>query len=93
MAKEFFKFNPMEFHGGANLFLVDKWLKLTVKTFEVFHIIDDELRFTLRAFQLKGDVGQWWKYAKDCIVHKWEAFTYTFQEKYLPSITRERMRK
>ena len=43
LAKEFFKSNPMEFHGSVNPLLEDEWLDQTVKTFEVYHIVDDEL--------------------------------------------------
>ncbi|XP_028097716.1 uncharacterized protein LOC114297478 [Camellia sinensis] len=93
MANEFFKSNPMEFYGSANPLLADRWLEQIVKTFEVFHIVDDELQVTLRAFQLKGDTGQWWRYAKDHIVHTWEAFTHAYQKKYLPSTARERLRR
>ncbi|XP_028125426.1 uncharacterized protein LOC114322348 [Camellia sinensis] len=57
LAKEFFNSKPMEFYGWSNPLQVDKWLEQTVKTFEVFHIVDDELRVPLEAFQLKGDSG------------------------------------
>ena len=59
LANEFFNSKPMKFYGWANPLQVDKWLEQTVKTFEVFHIVDDELRVPLEAFQLKGDSGQW----------------------------------
>ncbi|XP_028114772.1 uncharacterized protein LOC114312691 [Camellia sinensis] len=71
----------------------DEWLEQTVKTFEMLHIEDGELRVTLASYYCKGDAGQRWKYAKGRIEPTWEAFVVVFQDKYLPPMARERLRQ
>ncbi|KAF5933185.1 hypothetical protein HYC85_029356 [Camellia sinensis] len=63
LTREFFRAKPDEFHGGLEPKKVDKWLEQTVKTFEMLHIEDSELRVILVSYYLKGDAGHWWKYA------------------------------
>lgn len=60
-----------------------------MKPFEMLHIEDSELRMTLSSYYLKGDTGQWWKYAKGRVEPTWEAFVVAFQDKYLPPTARE----
>ncbi|KAF5932813.1 hypothetical protein HYC85_028984 [Camellia sinensis] len=55
-------------------------------------IEDDGQRVTLAFFQLKGDAGQWWKYARGRIGVTWEAFVNSFQDKFLPLTVREKLR-
>lgn len=65
LKREFFHSNPNEFLGDLKEPLkADKWLGQMVKTFEMLGIEDNGLRMTLASFQLKGDTGQWWKYAR-----------------------------
>ena len=59
----------------------------------MLHIEDSELRVTLASYHLKGDAGQWWKYAKGRVEPTWEAFAVTFQDKYIPPTARERLRQ
>ncbi|XP_028087916.1 uncharacterized protein LOC114288596 [Camellia sinensis] len=59
----------------------------------MFHIEDSELRVTLASDYLKGDAGQWWKYAKERIEPTWKAFVVAFQDKYLSPTARERLRQ
>ncbi|XP_028117412.1 F-box/kelch-repeat protein At1g15670-like [Camellia sinensis] len=47
---------------------------------------------TLVSFKLKRDAGQWWKYTHRCIGVTWEPFVSAFQEKFLPSTVREKLR-
>ncbi|KAF5955172.1 hypothetical protein HYC85_008028 [Camellia sinensis] len=54
---------------------------------------DSELRMTLASYYLKGDAGQWWKYAKGQIAPTREAFMVAFQDKYLPPTAKERLRQ
>lgn len=91
-----------EFHGGLEPKKADEWLEQTVKTFGMeqtiktfgmLHIEDGELRVTLASYYLKWDADQWWKYAKGLVGPTWEAFVVAFQDKYLPSIARERLRQ
>lgn len=91
--REFLRAKPDEFHGGPDPNKADEWLEQTVKTFEMLHIEDCELRVTLASYYLKGDAGQWWKYAKGRIAPTWEAFVVAFQDKYLPPTARERLRQ
>lgn len=70
----------------------DVWLEQMMKTFEMLGIKDGGLRVTLTSFQLKGDAGQWWKYAQRRIGETWEAIVKAFQDKYLPAIVREKLR-
>ncbi|XP_028103181.1 uncharacterized protein LOC114302363 [Camellia sinensis] len=91
--REFLRAKPDEFHGGPEPKKVDEWLEQIVKTFEMLHIKNSELRVTLTSYYLKGDAGQWWKYAKGRIELTWEAFVVAFQDKYLPPTARERLRQ
>ncbi|XP_028108693.1 uncharacterized protein LOC114307497 [Camellia sinensis] len=93
LTREFLRAKPDEFHGGPNPKKRDEWLEQTVKTFDMLHTKDGELRVTLASYYLKGDAGQWWKYAKDRIAPTWEAFVTAFKDKYLPLTTRERLRQ
>ena len=45
---------PDEFDGGPEPKKGDEWLEQTVKTFEMLHIKDSELRVTLASYYLKG---------------------------------------
>lgn len=56
--REFLRAKPDEFHGGPKPKKANEWPEQTVKTFEVLHIDDSELRVTLASYYLKGDVGQ-----------------------------------
>ncbi|XP_028101540.1 uncharacterized protein LOC114300851 [Camellia sinensis] len=89
LTREFLRAKPDEFHGGPDSKKADEWLEQTVKTFEMLHIEDSELRMTLASYHLKGDAGQWWKYAKGRIAPTWEAFVVAFQDKYLPPTRRK----
>ncbi|XP_028085594.1 uncharacterized protein LOC114286618 [Camellia sinensis] len=91
LTREFLRTKPDEFHKGSEPKKSDEWLKQTIKTFEMLHIDDSELRVTLASYYLKGDAGQWWKYAKGRVGPTWEAFITAFQDKYLPPTTRERL--
>ncbi|XP_028105693.1 uncharacterized protein LOC114304741, partial [Camellia sinensis] len=93
LTREFLRAKPNEFHGGPDPKKADEWLEQTVKTFEMLHIEDGELRVTLASYYLKGDASQWWKYAKGRIAPTWEAFVKAFQDKYLPPTARERLRQ
>ena len=64
LTREFLRAKPNEFHGGPEPKKADEWLEQTVKTFEMLHTDDSELRVTLASYYFKGDEGQWWKYAK-----------------------------
>ncbi|XP_028125780.1 uncharacterized protein LOC114322630 [Camellia sinensis] len=92
LTREFLRTKPDEFYGGPEPKKADEWLEQTMKTFEMLHIEDSELRVTLASYYLKGDAGQWWKYAKGRIAPTWEAFVAAFQDKYQPPTTRERLR-
>ncbi|XP_028105921.1 uncharacterized protein LOC114304978 [Camellia sinensis] len=89
--REFLRAKPDEFYGGPEPKKVGEWLKQIVKTFEMLHIEDSELRVTLASYYLKGDAGQCWKYAKGRIEPAWETFVVAFQDKYLPPTVRERL--
>ncbi|XP_028082967.1 uncharacterized protein LOC114284259 [Camellia sinensis] len=93
LTREFLRAKPDEFHGGPKPKKENEWLEQIVKTFEMLHIEDSELRVTLASYYLKGEAGQWWKYAKDGIEPTWEAFVVAFKDKYLPPTTRERLRQ
>ncbi|XP_028093882.1 uncharacterized protein LOC114293970 [Camellia sinensis] len=93
LTREFLRTKPQEFHGGPEPKKADEWLEQRVKAFEMLHIEDSELRVTLVSYYLKGDAGQWWKYANGRIEPTWEAFVVAFQDKYLPSAARERLKK
>ncbi|XP_028124242.1 uncharacterized protein LOC114321257 [Camellia sinensis] len=93
LKKKFFRSNPAEFSGGPDSIKVDEWLKQIIRSFVILDIRDRELRVVLAAYQLKGEGGQWWKFVKHRVEHTWEAFTHTFQEKFLPPRSRERLRK
>lgn len=93
LKREFFRSNPDEFLGDPKEPLkMDEWLDQIVKTFEMLDIEDGGLRVTLASFQLKGDAGQWWKYAPRFIGGTWEAFVDTFQDKFLPPTIRKKLR-
>ena len=93
LKREFFRSNPDEFLGDPKEPLkADEWLEQMMKTFETLGIEDRALRVTLASFQLKGDVGQWWKYVQEHIGGTWEAFVEAFQDKYLPATVREKLR-
>ncbi|XP_028070173.1 uncharacterized protein LOC114272654 [Camellia sinensis] len=47
LTREFLRAKPDEFYGGPEPKKVDEWLEQTVKTFEMLHIDDSELRVTL----------------------------------------------
>ncbi|XP_028060573.1 uncharacterized protein LOC114264169 [Camellia sinensis] len=93
LTREFLRAKPNEFYGGPDPKKADEWLEQTVKTFDMLHIDDGELRVTLASYYLKGDAGQWWKYAKGRIAPTWEAFVTAFQDKYLPPTAQERLRQ
>ncbi|XP_028062974.1 uncharacterized protein LOC114266285 [Camellia sinensis] len=93
LIREFLRAKPDEFYSGPEPKKADKWFEQTVKTFKMLHIKDNELRVTLTSYYLKGDAGQWWKYAKGRVEPTWEAFVVAFQDKYLPPIARERLRQ
>ena len=93
LTREFLRAKLDEFHGSPERKKADEWLEQIVKTFEMLHIEDSELRVTLASYYLKGDAGQWWKYAKGRIEPTWEAFVVAFQDKYLPPTARERLRQ
>ncbi|XP_028087706.1 uncharacterized protein LOC114288403 [Camellia sinensis] len=93
LTREFLRAKPDKFFGGHEPKKVDEWFKKIVKTFEMLHIEDSELRVTLASYYLKRDVGQWWKYAKGSVEPIWEAFVIVFQDKYLPPTARERLRQ
>ncbi|CAL5390446.1 unnamed protein product [Camellia sinensis] len=93
LKKEFFRSNPVEYSSELNPMKVDKWLEQIVKSFEILDINDGELRVALAMYQLKREVGQWWKTVKHRVEHTWEAFVHAFQENFLPLTTRERLRK
>ncbi|XP_028110630.1 uncharacterized protein LOC114309129 [Camellia sinensis] len=93
LTREFLRAKPDEFHSGPEPKKADEWLEQTVKTFEMLHIEDSELRVTLTSYYLKGDTNQWWKYAKGQVEPTWEAFMVAFQDKYLPPTVRERLRQ
>ncbi|KAF5932832.1 hypothetical protein HYC85_029003 [Camellia sinensis] len=57
LTREFLWAKPEEFHGGPKPTKADEWLEQTVKTFEMLHIEDSELRVTLASYYLKGDAG------------------------------------
>ena len=63
------------------------------KTFAMLGIEDGALKVPLASFQLKGDAGQWWKYEKGSVGGAWEAFVNAFQEKFLSSAAREKLRE
>ncbi|XP_028062686.1 uncharacterized protein LOC114266002 [Camellia sinensis] len=91
LTREFLRAKSDEFHGGPEPKKADKCLEQTVKTFEMPHIENSVLRVTLTSYYLKGDAGQWLKYAKRRIESTWEAFVVAFQDKYLPPTARERL--
>ncbi|XP_028082364.1 uncharacterized protein LOC114283685 [Camellia sinensis] len=93
LKKELFRSNPVEFLGDAEPLKVDEWLEQITKYFEILDIRESELWVALASYQLKGDAGQWWKYAKGRIEHAWEAFSHAFQEKYLPPTIRKILRR
>ncbi|XP_028125090.1 uncharacterized protein LOC114322026 [Camellia sinensis] len=92
LMREFLRAKPDEFLGGLEPKKGEEWLERTVKTFEMLHIEDGELRVTLASYYLKGDAGQWWKYAKGRIEPAREAFVAAFQDKCQPPTARERLR-
>ncbi|KAF5933358.1 hypothetical protein HYC85_029529 [Camellia sinensis] len=61
LTREFLRAKPDEYYGGLEPKKEDEWLEQTVKTFEMLHIDDSQLRVTLVSYYLKGDTGQWWK--------------------------------
>ncbi|XP_028097665.1 uncharacterized protein LOC114297429 [Camellia sinensis] len=77
LKKEFFHSNPVEYSGEPDPMKVDKW----------------ELRVAMATYQLKGEVGQWWKTVKHRVEHTWKAFVHAFLEMFLPLTARERLRK
>ncbi|KAF5933551.1 hypothetical protein HYC85_029722 [Camellia sinensis] len=94
LKREFFRSNPDEFVGDPKEPLkADEWLEQMEKTFEMLGIEDGALKVTLASFQLKGDAGQWWKYEKGSVGGAWEAFVNAFQEKFLSSAAREKLRE
>ncbi|XP_028110951.1 uncharacterized protein LOC114309420 [Camellia sinensis] len=54
LRRKFLRAKPDEFHGGPDPRKADKWLEQTVKTFDMLHIEDGELRVTLASYYLKG---------------------------------------
>ncbi|XP_028104124.1 uncharacterized protein LOC114303178 [Camellia sinensis] len=54
LTMEFLRTKPDEFHGGPDPKKADEWLEQTVKTFEMLHIDDGELRVTLASYYLKA---------------------------------------
>ncbi|XP_028083789.1 uncharacterized protein LOC114285009 [Camellia sinensis] len=93
LTREFLQAKSDEFHGGLEPKKAYELLEQTVKTFEMLHIEDSKLRLTLVIYYLKGDVRQWWKYAKGRVEPTWETFVVAFQDKYLPPTARERLRQ
>ncbi|XP_028086895.1 uncharacterized protein LOC114287663 [Camellia sinensis] len=59
LMREFLRAKPDEFHDGPDPKKADEWLEQTMKTFDMLHIDDGELRVTHASYYLKDDVGQW----------------------------------
>ncbi|XP_028093044.1 uncharacterized protein LOC114293206 [Camellia sinensis] len=93
LTRKFLRAKPDKFHGGPEPKKADEWKEQTVKTFEMLHTEDNELRVTLASYYLKGDVGQWWKYGSGKVEPTWKAIVVAFPNKYLPPTARERLRQ
>ena len=58
LTREFLWAKLDEFHRGPEPKKTDEWLQQTVKTSEMLHIEDSELRVPLASYYLNGDAGQ-----------------------------------
>ena len=87
--RDFFRMNPLEFHGGLDPIKAHEWVASIEGILEIVQC-SEENKVVFASHSLKGPAMRWWKSASTLmttqnIPKEWNNFKTTFMEKYFPS--------
>ena len=90
--RDFFRMNPLEFHGGLDPIKAHEWVASMEGIFEIV-LCSEENKVVFASHSLKGPAMRWWKSASTLMTTQnvpkvWDNFKTTFMEKYFPSSLR-----
>ncbi|XP_050895691.1 uncharacterized protein LOC127102355 [Lathyrus oleraceus] len=90
--RDFFRMNPLEFHGGLNPVKAQEWITGMERIFRIVHC-SEENKVVFASHMMKGPAMIWWESVSTLMTNQgiprdWEHFKTIFMDKYFPSSLR-----